>query len=279
LNREIESNNISITINLEGTGIIYSVRPMVHSILYNLVSNAVKYRSTDRSSTIQINYREEDSFYIITVTDNGLGIDINRDRDNLFKLYKRFHHHTEGKGLGLYLVKLQAEALGGSISVDSELNRFTTFTVKLKKPENAERQVLYRESFAEVFYDARLNCIGTVWRKTATTEQYTIVMKKIQDFIGAYNTPTYLSDLSHEETFRNFNLENIFAKVVPEVSRQGLARIAVIGPESLKDRHSESQATLLPYGITLEFFTSMAEASKWIEIQNAKKVIKLPDNA
>src|SRR5690606_9041237 len=126
---------------------------------------------------IEISSSEDVRNYYITVRDNGMGIDMERDRDNLFKLYKRFHHRTEGKGLGLYLVKMQAEALGGNISVTSELDKFTEFKVRLKKPENADRQILYQGEKAEIFFDATLNCLGVSWRKPDFQEYKTLLKK------------------------------------------------------------------------------------------------------
>lgn len=278
LDRDIEAGNISLVVNLAGSGIVYSVRPMVHSILYNLVSNAIKYRSPDRAGMVQITSSEDEKYYLIEVSDNGLGIDLNRDRENLFKLYKRFHHHTEGKGLGLYLVKLQAEALGGSVSVHSELNRFTTFTVRLRKPENAERQILYHESFAEIFFDARLNCIGTVWRERVTKDQYRSATRKIFDFIQTYNTPNYLSDFSIGDTVQNFNLENIFTHKAPDASTQGLSRIGVVVPGAVGPDKIDIRTRMKSYGITLEFFATTSKAIAWIEEQNARSLLNAPDN-
>jgi signal transduction histidine kinase len=68
----------------------------------------------------------------MTVRDNGLGIDLIKYRQSMFSLYKRFHFHMEGKGLGLYLVKTQLEALGGLIDVESEPNRGTVFHIYFK---------------------------------------------------------------------------------------------------------------------------------------------------
>ncbi|MFM8912658.1 MAG: ATP-binding protein, partial [Flammeovirgaceae bacterium] len=66
------------------------------------------------------------------VKDNGMGIDLNRHRQKLFTLYSRFHDHVDGKGLGLYMVKTQIEALGGKIEVESQVNSGTTFRVYIK---------------------------------------------------------------------------------------------------------------------------------------------------
>ena len=70
---------------------------------------------------------------VITFEDNGLGIDLNKKKDQVFGLYRRFHHHIEGKGMGLFLVKTQVELLGGRISIESEVNAGTKFTITIKE--------------------------------------------------------------------------------------------------------------------------------------------------
>ncbi|MDZ7607483.1 MAG: ATP-binding protein [Cyclobacteriaceae bacterium] len=72
---------------------------------------------------------------ILKVEDNGVGIDFEKHGDNLFKLYKRFHTHVDGKGMGLFMVKTQVEALGGTIGVSGELDVGLIFT--LQHPDNA----------------------------------------------------------------------------------------------------------------------------------------------
>ncbi len=279
LNREIETNNVSINLNLNEGGILYSVRPMVHSILYNLISNAIKYRSSERKPILSITTHEDKKHYLIEVEDNGLGIDLSRDKDNMFRLYKRFHHHTEGKGLGLYLVKLQAEALGGSINVESEVNKFTRFIVKLRKPENAERQILYQESFAEIFFDARINCIGTTWHKEVTSEQYATVTRKILDFVKVYNTPNYISDYSAHSALLSSQFGSDSSLAISEAVKQGLSRIVVVFPDTEKLNSYENREKMREVGITIECVTTMADAVAWIEKQNLEERIKVAGNA
>ncbi|MEL6134947.1 MAG: HAMP domain-containing sensor histidine kinase, partial [Bacteroidota bacterium] len=97
------------------------------SIFYNLFSNAIKYHHPDRTPEIHLTTRIWGDSVEITVEDNGMGIDLYKFSDQIFSLYKRFHDHVEGKGLGLYLVKTQTEAMGGNISLVSEVNKGTTF--------------------------------------------------------------------------------------------------------------------------------------------------------
>ena len=135
LDKQIKDHQVKIITHFQKVPEIFSIRPMVSSIFYNLISNAIKYRSPDRTPEIIITSFPEKNFVKIKVADNGLGLDLEKFKDKLFGLYKRFHTHTEGKGLGLFLVKLQVEALEGTIDVDSIPGAGTTFTVRLKLPD------------------------------------------------------------------------------------------------------------------------------------------------
>lgn len=104
----------------------------LESILLNLMTNSLKYRDDKRQLKISISSRVEDNMTVIEFTDNGIGIDLERNREKVFGLYQRFHNHTDSKGLGLYLVKSQVEAMGGKISVESEVGKGTTFRLSFK---------------------------------------------------------------------------------------------------------------------------------------------------
>ncbi|CAA9308145.1 MAG: hypothetical protein AVDCRST_MAG56-5996 [uncultured Cytophagales bacterium] len=138
----LENVQLSVSQQLEKSGahlvahfaapVVYSVKSYVQSILLNLVSNALKYRSPDRPPVVKVSSRRQDDFVVLAVEDNGLGIDLGKHGEKLFGLYKRFHTHTEGKGLGLHLVKTQAEAMGGKVEVASSPGAGSTFKVYFK---------------------------------------------------------------------------------------------------------------------------------------------------
>ncbi len=132
LEPEITETKAKITSDFTDLNDVTSLHPYMESIFYNLISNAIKYRHPDRSPVIQVRSKTEDGYNLITFEDNGLGIDVDRHKENLFNLYKRFHFHTEGKGMGLYLVKTQLTALGGRIEVNSRVNEGTRFSIYLK---------------------------------------------------------------------------------------------------------------------------------------------------
>jgi signal transduction histidine kinase len=278
LQKDVHQHNIEIRTNFTACPHIYSVKPMVHSILYNLLSNAIKYRSPERPPVIEVSARESDRYTVLEVRDNGMGMDLKQHKDNIFKLYKRFHFHTEGKGLGLYLVKLQAEALGGTVDVESELNRFTTFKVYLRKPDDVERQILYKEPYAEIFFDARLNATGVIWSGPVTGEQYRHAYRKCLDFVKTYNSPNYIADISRQGHIEDNELQWMLDSILPEATRNGLRRIATIQHDA-EDEHVQQYIRriaeqLLTLNIISRHFRTFQEATAWLEQENEDLALK-----
>jgi signal transduction histidine kinase len=104
----------------------------LESILLNLLTNSIKYKSDTRKLKINIIAHQLDDSVVLIFKDNGIGIDLERNKDKIFGLYQRFHDYPDSKGLGLYLVKSQVETMGGTISIDSKVNIGTTFTLTFK---------------------------------------------------------------------------------------------------------------------------------------------------
>jgi PAS domain S-box-containing protein len=133
ISEEIRLKEVVIQADFSKAPEIFFSRKVVHSILLNLLTNAIKYRRPGVPPVIQI-YTEEDGDYVILyVKDNGLGIDMEKYGNKIFGLYQRFHDNKDGKGLGLYIIKNQVEALEGKIAVESIVNKGTMFHVFLKK--------------------------------------------------------------------------------------------------------------------------------------------------
>jgi len=89
----------------------------------------IKYKSQDRTPEIYLESKIENGKTIFMVTDNGLGINMEKHGHKLFGLNKVFHHHPDAKGVGLYMTKIQIEAMGGSIAASSKVGEGSTFTV------------------------------------------------------------------------------------------------------------------------------------------------------
>ena len=118
-----------LKIDLEDVTILDINKSYLESIFLNLLTNAIKYRDPNRQLKITIATKVEDDNLIITFKDNGIGIDLEKNKEKIFGLYQRFHNYPDSKGLGLYLVKSQVESMGGTISVASTVGKGTTFTI------------------------------------------------------------------------------------------------------------------------------------------------------
>ncbi len=111
---------------------IHFNRSNLRSIIFNLLSNAFKYRSPERSLIISISSFNDDDHIIFCVEDNGLGI-AKHLQPKLFTMFKRLHTHIEGTGIGLYIIKRIVENNGGRIHVDSDVNKGSRFKISLPK--------------------------------------------------------------------------------------------------------------------------------------------------
>ena len=135
LSFQIELYKPIIKLNFEKVSVLNTNKAYIESIMLNLLTNAIKYKSENRKLKITINASEVDDIVYLTFQDNGIGIDLERNRDKVFGLYQRFHNYPDSKGLGLYLVKSQVETMGGTISIESEVNKGTTFTLTFKNKQ------------------------------------------------------------------------------------------------------------------------------------------------
>lgn len=131
-------SSIMALINESRATVINTIRPdtklktvpaYFESILLNLLTNAIKYRHPEKDPLIKISFYSAGNFKVLEVKDNGRGIDLNRYGDKIFNLFRTFHGNADARGLGLYLCRLQAEAMGGSISVVSVPDKGSTFKV------------------------------------------------------------------------------------------------------------------------------------------------------
>jgi PAS domain S-box-containing protein len=128
-NTVFEKKQVRIKADFSDVDEIFSLKAYLHSIFYNLISNSIKYSNPDMPPRIEIKSVKDQEKIVLLFKDNGLGIDLATQGKKVFGLYKRFHSHVEGKGLGLFMVKTQVEAIGGRITVASEPFKGTEFTI------------------------------------------------------------------------------------------------------------------------------------------------------
>lgn len=152
-NNEVKNLNIYLYINnslklldveikQSNAVIINEVNPLINidynpayleSIFQNLLSNSIKYKHPDRNPYIQFNSSETKNEFILTIQDNGIGIDMDKYGEDVFKLYRTFHKNENSEGVGLYLIKNHIESYGGTIALNSVVNEGSIFTIRLPK--------------------------------------------------------------------------------------------------------------------------------------------------
>jgi PAS domain S-box-containing protein len=129
---QISTHQPIILIDFEKAPVLEINKSYIESILLNLLTNSIKYKSENKTLKIVASTHQGESYTTLIFQDNGIGIDLERNRDKVFGLYQRFHNYPDSKGLGLYLVKSQVEAMGGTITIESEVDKGTTFTLTFK---------------------------------------------------------------------------------------------------------------------------------------------------
>lgn len=129
---DIESSGIRLTTDFDSAPAIEYPRIYLDSILQNLLTNAIRYRSPDRTPAVHFRSWKEDGAIILTAEDNGQGIDMERYGAKLFGFRKTFHKNKEAKGIGLFITKSQIEAMGGSIHAESAPGAGTKFIITFR---------------------------------------------------------------------------------------------------------------------------------------------------
>jgi PAS domain S-box-containing protein len=128
--------SVKIENKIDSTLHLLAIPAYLESILLNFVTNGIKYRTNDRPSYVKIHTTFEQEFLVLHIEDNGIGIDLKKNRDKLFGMYKTFHNNEDARGIGLFISKNQIEAMNGKIEVESELNVGTTFKLYFKYEKN-----------------------------------------------------------------------------------------------------------------------------------------------
>jgi two-component system, sensor histidine kinase len=128
----IQATQARLEIDIDGCSMVNSTEKNLRSIMYNLLSNALKYHSPDRAPVVQITCSQTSDYQVLSVQDNGLGIDLTQE-NKLFAMFKRLHSHVEGSGIGLYMVKKIIENAGGKIEVQSKVGEGSEFRVYFRQ--------------------------------------------------------------------------------------------------------------------------------------------------
>ncbi len=124
--------DVKIINNINPTLKVLGIPAYLDSIILNFLTNGIKYRSLERDSFVKLDSKIEGEYVIISIEDNGLGIDLKKHKSKLFGMYKTFHVNKDSRGIGLFITKNQIESLGGYVEVESTVDIGTIFKIFLK---------------------------------------------------------------------------------------------------------------------------------------------------
>jgi light-regulated signal transduction histidine kinase (bacteriophytochrome) len=131
LSEQIHLSEAQIISTIDKDKIINYNPAYLESILYNLISNAMRYKHPERKPLIRIKLYKEQNKEVLEISDNGIGIDLDKNGAKIFGMYKTFSSNLDSKGIGLFITKNQINAMGGTITVSSKINVGTTFKISI----------------------------------------------------------------------------------------------------------------------------------------------------
>lgn len=126
---QILASHACVNNDINSSATIKANPAYIESVLQNLMTNTIKYKSPDRTPNISLNSYEEAERTVLIIQDNGKGINLEKHGKDLFGMYKTFHGNSDAQGMGLFITRYQIESMGGEIKVESQENVGTTFTI------------------------------------------------------------------------------------------------------------------------------------------------------
>jgi PAS domain S-box-containing protein len=133
LKQENEARDFEVIGNIDKHINVKGVESYIKNIFLNILSNAYKFRDHSKPLVIHIEACRLDNNNVqLTIKDNGIGFDSDKHKPKLFRLYSKFHHNTQGRGIGLFLAKSKMERMGGAIKISSKPNEGSVLTLNFQ---------------------------------------------------------------------------------------------------------------------------------------------------
>ena len=269
LHADIEAFQVTIESDFSQEAYLYSVKSIVNSILFNLISNGIKYHSKNEPARIEVRTEEAGDFTILKVKDYGIGLDIKKNRKNLFRLYSRFNQDVEGRGIGLYLCKMQIESLGGTIEVESEVGEWTEFTVKFENVADVNRQVFFENQSGIIYRDESLGVNTVSWKKDIVFGSYKEIYSHIVALQAQYLSRRWVFDCSQQGRipveFHMWMQKNIIPSLDPSLNEVHLILANHHRKDALKEEVSKTVRLLEKQSIKVSSFDSREDFSNRFE--------------
>ncbi len=268
--RLIKSRNVGVDLSgIEKKELLVS-KASFYSIIESVVENALIHGLDADKPLITVSSQQKGNNLEIIIADNGRGIDLEVHSKRIFKAYEKLNLNSTGKGLGLYLAKLQCEMLGGEINIESQPNNGTKVIIKLPVRDEDSRHVLLESNEVKFVYFPKISTIKAVWKKAITANEFDTLFRFILDFISKYKTTSWIADI--RDSFNNEDeLNAVRSRFKSRISEAGLERLAlIVNHVDFANRKNGRNLENIKraYSIPVAFFTSIDDAKNWITEQN-----------
>jgi signal transduction histidine kinase len=261
LNEQIVAAKVELKLEVECDW-LFTVKSAVQSILYNLISNAIKYRKADNACEVRVRTFLDDNSPVIEVSDNGIGMDLPMIKNKLFGIYQRFHHESEGKGMGLFLVKMQVELLGGSIHIESAPGNGSTFTIAFPPSALIASNRILDSSFFCTYYLPEYETSVVQWKRNPSTDEIIEAYMAFKEVMIKYPTRIIVSE--HADAMFTEDVRNaIRAQLAPRIDALRLTHYCMVIPKKIQaglDTLKFRQNFEATYAVPLEIFETLAES-------------------
>ena len=125
----LQNNNARVINRISDKIEVPVVPAYLDSILMNIITNGIKYKDPSRNPIIELRAMKTEDYTVLSISDNGMGLDLNKYKHKLFGMYKTFHNNPDSRGIGLYITKNQIDAMNGKITMTSEVGKGSTFNI------------------------------------------------------------------------------------------------------------------------------------------------------
>lgn len=272
LSDELANVDIELQLDIDEVPLFLGVKKSIKNILTEVIRNAVKFRSKDRDPILRITAKKETEVVCISIIDNGIGIDLENVGSRIFKPFTKLTKIGTGTGLGLYLVRLQMDQLGGTVALDSKPDIGTAIEIRLPLYEFQDEHLLLDSEIARILYYPELKAGKSTWKKSITVAEFDEIFRFIVKFMQNYQITSWIVDIMNSQNDEEA-LNKVRMKFSERIKKTSVSRMALIASEDLsrKELDEKESAVARNYTFPVRIFTSIEAAREWIIASNQGK--------
>ncbi len=249
----------------EAPGLI-SIPPVVFSLMYQLVSNAVMYKAPDRMMKVHVRSYHADGEIVLSVSDNGLGIDMALYANDVFKMYRTFHAHRGGRGMGLYLARTQADIIGARIAVKSEVNEGSTFSIFFRPSDATSAQLIFANEYATLKYHAPFEAFEFGFISEVGSEEFRRNCARAVDLIKGYRVSAIIGDARASGEVRAEDQEWVLRTLLGRLLESTVKKIIIVAHPHQQVISDQMKEVIQSTGFAIQFVNTPEEGIRAVEV-------------